>query len=410
MSTASKASLYCGVLISSLLMNFVLCSPETFCRQFRRFSTTAVLSRFTNCNRNGCAAPFRTAFVLVPPKIRSQRRNKHLASFIDLSSSPTPAISDTVDISIEYCSACQWMLRSSWLAAELLTTFSKESNLASVALVPKSPPLSPGGIFRVVSKRGTDSEPTVLWDRSTAGRFPEVKEVKQLVRDEVNPKKDLGHSDKMEMKVSVLADKSNSSHADCLECRERERTEMTIKQESLQNEPDTTNQPSFDPKFYANNVISIEFSVGTTISSQENKLHRAVWYANELLNMVYERNAWWKEKQQELRPYIDEKNKSSVPAAVDCVKLIPIRDELDVLNIQLNNDVIFDQSMIDHYGKDLNIRSYVTKILTDGSIGSNVDVEEFKVSPRESQDKKEAIVEMMSDEDADKARKFFGVF
>ena len=79
-------------------------------------------------------------------------------------------------------------------------------------------------------------------------------------------------------------------------------------------------------------------------------------------------------------------------------------------NIQLNNDVIFDQSVIDHDGKDLNIRSFVTKILTDGSSGSTVDVEEFKVSTIGSQDKKEVIVEMMSDEDADKARKFFGVF
>jgi selenoprotein W-related protein len=29
-----------------------------------------------------------------------------------------------------------------------------------------------------------------------SGRFPDIKELKQLVRDVVNPEKDLGHSDK----------------------------------------------------------------------------------------------------------------------------------------------------------------------------------------------------------------------
>lgn len=47
-------------------------------------------------------------------------------------------------VSIEYCTGCRWMLRSTWLAQELLTTFQQE--LDSVALVPSRPP-APGGVF-----------------------------------------------------------------------------------------------------------------------------------------------------------------------------------------------------------------------------------------------------------------------
>jgi hypothetical protein len=35
----------------------------------------------------------------------------------------------------------------------------------------------------------------LLWDRKTEGGFPETKVLKQRVRDHIDPKKDLGHSD-----------------------------------------------------------------------------------------------------------------------------------------------------------------------------------------------------------------------
>jgi len=67
--------------------------------------------------------------------------------------------------------------------------------------------------------------------------------------------------------------------------------------------------------------------------------------------------------------------------------------------------------MLAHHGQDLNIRSIVTKILTDGYSDNNIDVENlFNESTIESEDKKEVTIEMMSDDDADEARKFFGVF
>lgn len=36
----------------------------------------------------------------------------------------------------------------------------------------------------------------VIWDRSTMGGFPELKELKQIIRDKIAPSHDLGHSNK----------------------------------------------------------------------------------------------------------------------------------------------------------------------------------------------------------------------
>lgn len=85
-------------------------------------------------------------------------------------------------VSIVYCAQCRFILRAAWLAQELLMTFGNK--LGEVALVPGE-----GGIFEVY----LDEE--LLFSRAKAGRFPESKELKQLVRDRVVPDKDLGHSD-----------------------------------------------------------------------------------------------------------------------------------------------------------------------------------------------------------------------
>ncbi|WP_128545306.1 SelT/SelW/SelH family protein [Larkinella soli] len=86
-------------------------------------------------------------------------------------------------ITIEYCPRCGWLLRSAWMAQELLTTFTED--VGGVLLKPAE--LS--GRFSV-SIDGRN-----LFDQKEAGRFPEIKELKQLVRDVVNPDKSLGHSD-----------------------------------------------------------------------------------------------------------------------------------------------------------------------------------------------------------------------
>ena len=90
--------------------------------------------------------------------------------------------SKSARVEIEYCTQCRWLLRAAWLAQELLTTFQDE--IGELALIP-----STGGIFEIRVNH------TTIWSRQRAGRFPEIKELKQLVRDRVAPGRDLGHSD-----------------------------------------------------------------------------------------------------------------------------------------------------------------------------------------------------------------------
>ena len=85
-------------------------------------------------------------------------------------------------IEIHYCVRCRFLARAGWIAQELLTTFVDE--LGEVALVPGA-----GGVFQVRA----DGE--LLWCRKREGRFPELAELKQRVRDRVAPGKSLGHSD-----------------------------------------------------------------------------------------------------------------------------------------------------------------------------------------------------------------------
>jgi len=86
-------------------------------------------------------------------------------------------------IEIEYCIGCRWLTRASWIAQELLITF--ESDLHGVTLTPSND----SGTFRI--KIGAK----IIWDRKTMDGFPELKHLKQLIRDSIAPEKDLGHSD-----------------------------------------------------------------------------------------------------------------------------------------------------------------------------------------------------------------------
>jgi selenoprotein W-related protein len=37
----------------------------------------------------------------------------------------------------------------------------------------------------------------VIWSRKERGRFPEIKEIKQLIRDRIAPGRSLGHTDSL---------------------------------------------------------------------------------------------------------------------------------------------------------------------------------------------------------------------
>ena len=85
-------------------------------------------------------------------------------------------------VEIEYCTQCRWLLRAAWMGQELLTTFPNE--IGELVLAPGT-----GGVFEV---RIDEVE---IWSRADRGRFPEMKELKQLVRDRIAPERNLGHAE-----------------------------------------------------------------------------------------------------------------------------------------------------------------------------------------------------------------------
>ena len=75
-------------------------------------------------------------------------------------------------------------MRAAWMAQEMLTTFNDE--LQGILLKPSE-----------VSGRYTICiNEKKIFDRKENGGFPEIKELKQMVRDEIAPGKSLGHADR----------------------------------------------------------------------------------------------------------------------------------------------------------------------------------------------------------------------
>jgi selenoprotein W-related protein len=88
------------------------------------------------------------------------------------------------NVDITYCRLCNWGLRATWMAQELLSTFAEE--IGSVTL----PPDATGGVFEVRINE------QLVWSRKETGRFPEIGELKLLTRDHIAPERSLGHVDK----------------------------------------------------------------------------------------------------------------------------------------------------------------------------------------------------------------------
>ena len=77
-------------------------------------------------------------------------------------------------VEIQYCRQCRWLLRATWMAQELLTTFDEE--IGGVTLIPGT-----GGVYEV----RVDGE--TVWSRKAEGHFPEIKELKHRPRATPNP-------------------------------------------------------------------------------------------------------------------------------------------------------------------------------------------------------------------------------
>jgi selenoprotein W-related protein len=70
------------------------------------------------------------------------------------------------------------------MAQEFLNTFS--DHVESVSLKPGAV----SGVYRI------SVNDTIIFDRKESGAFIEVKELKQLIRDKIDPGMSLGHSDR----------------------------------------------------------------------------------------------------------------------------------------------------------------------------------------------------------------------
>jgi selenoprotein W-related protein len=88
------------------------------------------------------------------------------------------------EITITYCTRCKWMFRATWIAQELLSTF--EHEIVGITLKPDHS----GGVFTI------HAGDELIFSRQAQSRFPDIKELKQMVRDKIAPGKDLGHSDR----------------------------------------------------------------------------------------------------------------------------------------------------------------------------------------------------------------------
>jgi len=86
-------------------------------------------------------------------------------------------------IEIEYCTKCRWLFRASWISQELLSTFVNE--IGGITLIPSNI----SGIFEIRCGR------EIIWERDKNKGIPEIKLLKQKVRDIIAPSKELGHID-----------------------------------------------------------------------------------------------------------------------------------------------------------------------------------------------------------------------
>jgi selenoprotein W-related protein len=87
-------------------------------------------------------------------------------------------------VTIEYCPKCGWLLRAAYMAQEILTTFNDDVKQVSLQ------PSEIGGSYKIFI------DDKKIFDRKEYNGFPEIKEIKQMVRDVVNPEKSLGHADR----------------------------------------------------------------------------------------------------------------------------------------------------------------------------------------------------------------------
>ena len=282
---------------------------------------------------------------------RGSREDRMPCCLFSTSSSGRQAEQQVYQVTIEYCTGCRWGLRSFWMAQELLNTFNDEPGLEAVTLLPSRPP-APGGEFVVQCYQSSDgtegqTEPMTLWNRKENGGFPEITELKQLVRDKIDPNFSLGHGDTKERRSSPTSEHDplpNPSWTDDVASVSM----PTI----LHNAP----KPS----------VSISYCTGCRW------LLRAAWYAQELL--------------------------STFETEINSISLIPCRPPTKggCFVIAVDNAVVWDRTEQQRFPKVTEIKQVLRDVIDPSK-------------PLGHSDNKPSAVDEISEAEAEEARKFFGV-
>ncbi|KAI0269240.1 Rdx family-domain-containing protein [Gloeopeniophorella convolvens] len=105
-----------------------------------------------------------------------------------------PTSGTAPSVSIEFCDRCRWLHRATWTSTELFLTFPPPA-LKSITIVPLNSD-DTAGRFRVWLTANEGASPILMWDRKVEGKFPELKDLKQRIRNFIQPDRSLGHSDK----------------------------------------------------------------------------------------------------------------------------------------------------------------------------------------------------------------------
>ncbi|KAK1227428.1 hypothetical protein PQX77_009575 [Marasmius sp. AFHP31] len=129
-----------------------------------------------------------------PTEATENAPNAAQDALLDPSTFVFPKPLETTTITIEFCDRCRWLHRATWVQTELFVTFGP-SAIGSITLVPRMSDET-AGRFRVWLTIPGEESPVLMWDRKVEGGFPELKVLKQRIRDKVQPGKSLGHSDR----------------------------------------------------------------------------------------------------------------------------------------------------------------------------------------------------------------------
>ena len=260
------------------------------------------------------------------------------------------------------------MLRSTYYAQELLTTF--QNDVHSVTLIPSRPPL-PGGTLVVALDGQT------IWDRKERGRFPETKELKQLVRNVVSPERSLGHSDNVaDDDISMNVEKTSVDK--CNECKEAEATTIPI--------PDGVQGDFGD--FHAARIpnVTIKYCTGCKW------LLRAAWVAQELLTTFAEE--------------------------INSVTLVPTCEPAGQFVVELDGKLIWDRAAEGRHAEPKELKQRIRDVISptldlghSDNVNKNKDEDDEGIQNQNQKDGTDDDLpfEDMDDDAAAEMRNFYGV-